>query len=596
MSDNHHSLIRVHPLGEINHSHSLVDNFGSLCMSEDYSDVTLIVDNHKIAAHRVILASRSNYFRALLFGGLRESRESTIELKSTSLAPFKLLLKYIYCGQLSLKSLKEDLIIEILGISNKYGFKDLEEAISDYMEDTLNVKNVCSVYEAAKLYGLTSLCKVCTTFIDRNAIDIMQHDYFMTLSPSSLKDMISRDSFCAEEIKIFKAVKDWVEANPTADHEEIISCIRLPLINIKDLLGVVRPTKLVNPDLLLDAIDVIQKSKGVDLKYRGYLMPEENVATPEHEAVVLIGEMKSALLDGDVENYDMEKGFTRHHIDDNDCQGILIELGVQCIINHIRMLLWDKDVRAYSYYIEVSMDQVDWVRIVDHTHYHCRSWQRLFFAPRVVKYIRIVGTHNTVNRVFHCVSFECMYTDQPFNLDSSGLIIPDYNVASIAHFSNVIEGVSRSRNTLINGDWTKYDWDTGYTCHQLGSGAIVVQLAQPYLIDSMRLLLWDIDDRAYSYYIEVSGDYQNWEMVADCTKEFCKSWQSIKFDRRPVVYIKIVGTNNTANEVFHCVHFECPSQEEAIKSKEESVHNLNPKNEMKEEEEETKSELKSKLN
>lgn len=27
-----------------------------------------------------------------------------------------------------------------------------------------------------------------------------------------------------------------------------------------------------------------------------------------------------------------------------------------------------------------------------------------------------------------------------------------------------------------------------------------------------------------------------------------------------MVFIKIVGTANSANEVFHCVHFECPSQ------------------------------------
>lgn len=44
----------------------------------------------------------------------------------------------------------------------------------------------------------------------------------------------------------------------------------------------------------------------------------------------------------------------------------------------------------------------------------------------------------------------------------------------------------RSRNNLLNGDTTSYNWDSGYTCHQLGSGSILVQLGQPYMIDSMR--------------------------------------------------------------------------------------------------------------
>lgn len=95
-------------------------------------------------------------------------------------------------------------------------------------------------------------------------------------------------------------------------------------------------------------------------------------------------------------------------------------------------------------------------------------------------------------------------------------------MATIDNSACVTEGVSRSKNALINGDVEHYDWDSGYTCHQLGLGTIVVQLAQPYMIDSMRLLLWDCDDRSYSYYIEVSTDQQNWQLVADKKKELCK--------------------------------------------------------------------------
>ncbi|EHB05918.1 BTB/POZ domain-containing protein 9 [Heterocephalus glaber] len=64
--------------------------------------------------------------------------------------------------------------------------------------------------------------------------------------------------------------------------------------------------------------------------------------------------------------------------------------------------------------------------------------------------------------------------------------VPTENIATIADCASVIEGVSRSRNALLNGDTKNYDWDSGYTCHQLGSGAIVVQLAQPYMIGSIR--------------------------------------------------------------------------------------------------------------
>jgi BTB/POZ domain-containing protein 9 len=100
--------------------------------------------------------------------------------------------------------------------------------------------------------------------------------------------------------------------------------------------------------------------------------------------------------------------------------------------------------------------------------------------------------------------------------------VPTENVATKAASACVLDGVSRSRNALINGDTSNYDWDSGYTCHQLGSGSIVVQLAQPVIVASFRLLLWDCDGRTYSYYIETSTDQQTWTIVADKTKEACR--------------------------------------------------------------------------
>jgi BTB/POZ domain-containing protein 9 len=115
--------------------------------------------------------------------------------------------------------------------------------------------------------------------------------------------------------------------------------------------------------------------------------------------------------------------------------------------------------------------------------------------------------------------------------------------------ASVLEGVSRTRNALINGDYKNYDWDSGYTCHQLGSGCISIQLAQPYVIGSMRLLLWDCDNRSYSYCIETSLDQSNWTIVCDKRNEACRSWQVIVFQPKPISFIKITGTHNTANEV-----------------------------------------------
>lgn len=74
-------------------------------------------------------------------------------------------------------------------------------------------------------------------------------------------------------------------------------------------------------------------------------VPEENIATMKYGAQVVKGELKSALLDGDTQNYDLDHGFSRHPIEEDGRSGIQVKLGHASIINHIRLLLWDRDSR-----------------------------------------------------------------------------------------------------------------------------------------------------------------------------------------------------------------------------------------------------------
>ncbi|XP_034158848.1 BTB/POZ domain-containing protein 9 isoform X2 [Pangasianodon hypophthalmus] len=519
MSDSH----PLRPLGsaaEVDHMHLLSEQLAALVPAEEYSDVTFLVEEKRFPAHRVILAARCQYFRALLYGGMRESQpQAEVRLEDTRAEAFSMLLRYLYTGRANLSEAKEETLLDFLGLAHRYGLQPLEASTCDYLRTLLNAQN------------------------------------------PALLTVVQRDSFAASEREIFQALCRWCKQNsedPSA--REVMSAVRLPLMSLSEMLNVVRPSGLLSADELLDAIQTRSERRDMELNYRGMLIPEENIATMKHGAVVVKGELKSALLDGDTQNYDLDHGFTRHPIeDDGRSAGIQIRLGQPSIINHIRLLLWDKDSRSYSYYIEVSMDELDWVRVVDHSKFLCRSWQNLYFQARVCRFIRVVGTHNTVNKVFHLVALECMYTQRPFILEN-GLLVPSENVATVQACASVVEGVSRCRNALLNGDTSHYDWDSGYTCHQLGSGAIVIQLAQPYLLSSMRLLLWDCDERSYSYYVELSTNQQHWVRVVDRTRVACRSWQTLRFERQPASFIRIVGTHNTANEVFHCVHFECPAQ------------------------------------
>ena len=82
-------------------------------------------------------------------------------------------------------------------------------------------------------------------------------------------------------------------------------------------------------------------------------VPEENVATLQQDAIVSDGQ--HVLLNGDTENYTGEQGYAVHTISKDNCKGITVQLSQPYLLNCIKMLLWDKDNRSYSYYVQVGM-------------------------------------------------------------------------------------------------------------------------------------------------------------------------------------------------------------------------------------------------
>ena len=60
---NSHPLRPLSSAAQIDHMHLLSEQLGALLPGEEYSDVTLVVEEKRFPAHRVILAARCHYFR-----------------------------------------------------------------------------------------------------------------------------------------------------------------------------------------------------------------------------------------------------------------------------------------------------------------------------------------------------------------------------------------------------------------------------------------------------------------------------------------------------------------------------------------------------
>jgi len=92
--------------------------------------------------------------------------------------------------------LQEEVLLEVLGLANQYGFVELQSAMSEYLKAVLHIRNVCLIFDIASMYGLRSLCETCCQFMDHNAAEILQSEGFLTLSLVCLSSFYSHCSIC----------------------------------------------------------------------------------------------------------------------------------------------------------------------------------------------------------------------------------------------------------------------------------------------------------------------------------------------------------------------------------------------------------------
>ncbi|CAO4380288.1 unnamed protein product [Caenorhabditis nigoni] len=532
---------------DVHHLEDLSQCFADIFRSSDHSDVTLVLDDGaEFPAHRLILAARSSFFRAMMYNGFKESHEQRVSLHETNSVAFRAVLQYMYTSKIDFAGVELDVLLEYLSLAHRYELRQLMTAISEYFKEILKNENLCSILNAAYFFQFSDLIDYCMQYSDKHADQLLDDPSFNRLSGDSLKELLARDSFYANELKIFNAVRSWYATNSTmkAVSKELLDLVRLPLISQNELLNFVRPSGLVDADDLLDAIE-IQTQKPFETPYRGCKSIDTNII-PQYPIVQPLSREVSC-------RFTNEENMSVFHLD----------LGKPFIINTIILELnWKTDVQGFSYQIHVGMENRSdghWKLVADYSKYDCRGTQRVFLEDSVVRYI-LIRVSDPMSCRIDASRIEAMYSSETMPVDPhTKIIAPNSNITTIENHARVVEGVSRCRNALINGDITSYDWDSGYTCHQIGSGVIMVQLAQPYIISSMRILLWNCDDRFYSYYVAVSTNQDSWVTIIDRTNEECRGWQELLFDPLPVVYIRVVGTRNSINEVFHVVHLEAPS-------------------------------------
>lgn len=225
-------------------SSSLLESFKSLVNNPELADVCFLVgdERRKIFAHRAILASRCEVFRAM-FSEQRSLKagEMSVPLYIPDMRPptFLIVLDFLYTGSFSLSG---KTCVDVLATSCEYGLEELRQLTLQYIFETVDVDNVCSLLQAAKTYKQEELGTYCFEFIEQRTKEVFCSKGFVEISEGTLSSILKSDNLTCNEAAVLKAVKEWGTVNSVVTGDplsvtvaKVIEFVRFPLLDESQL-------------------------------------------------------------------------------------------------------------------------------------------------------------------------------------------------------------------------------------------------------------------------------------------------------------------------------------------------------------------------
>jgi len=234
----------------------LPDESGKAMMS----DVTFLVgkEQRAISGHRLLFATHSEPFRAMLFGPMREGKASNllglVQLPDMEPHVFCLLQRFLYTGHVQVEA---NDVRPLFCAAHTWAVHTVAEACSSTLRSALDQRNALSLFELAYLYGDIALREQCIRFIGTCVAAFLNSEELMAFSPSILSALLESSELCVGEAELFRMVLRWRDVDPLGrqkDVLELVKLIRLPLISPKDLFSLVKPSGLVSLEALFEAM------------------------------------------------------------------------------------------------------------------------------------------------------------------------------------------------------------------------------------------------------------------------------------------------------------------------------------------------------
>ena len=246
-------------LASTDHASSVLNVMNDLRRDENLCDVVVRSGDTKIAAHRVVLAGCSEYFRAALAGTMKESGQREISLDCVDGETLRVLIDFAYTGQVNVS---EGTVVGLLVAANQLEMTDITALCCEYLRQSMGVENALGILQIAGDYGCATLHEEAERFVFRHFERISKEREFLSIGCDQLAELLSADELSVSSEKAtFTAVESWVAEDVEARAKHIarlLKCVRFELLPSTYIANSVHFSPLLkhceaSRDLLLDA-------------------------------------------------------------------------------------------------------------------------------------------------------------------------------------------------------------------------------------------------------------------------------------------------------------------------------------------------------
>ncbi len=198
------------------------------------SDITIVINGHKIPAHKIVLSSCSHVFETMFLSQFRESNDKEIEIKDTNIDAFKVFLKYCYFYDLDSNHIKDySLAFDVFRLSHRFQVKDLMDLIEKKLFSMITIENILIICEFALIFDLNDLLIALKMIFDQNKYQIIEQKLILNNSFELIEKFLNFAELSPKEL--ITVLIQIADKNPEKDLKRFRKLIDFDLCSVREL-------------------------------------------------------------------------------------------------------------------------------------------------------------------------------------------------------------------------------------------------------------------------------------------------------------------------------------------------------------------------